>query len=245
MVDVPLRHKSATAASAGRGEAKPGSAWQRWVPWAAAALAAVAVGGWYYATVAPRGALNLVSDRTPVALTVAGHRLLVPANMLRTAASRRGGNVEQADLVVHWPDLDGYTPRAAADFMTGDPRAPIVYVTIRGQESPLDATARLDTVYARFFTGKPVAGPTGLVGRALSADSGFGGEVVYFLPAAAQPFAARCFATETPEVPATCLRDINFGGDLTILFRFDRNLLGQWQQLEAGMRRLAANVLVR
>jgi hypothetical protein len=206
---------------------------------------AVAIGAVLVAILMPRqGSLDLVAKRTPVMLTVAGHSLVVPANMLRSPSARAGGRFDQVDLVLHWPDLDGYRERTAADFISGDARAPIIYATIGAQLAPLDATARLDTVYARFFTGKALAGPAGLVGRALGAGSGFDGEVVYFVPSAAQPFVARCPATETPEVPATCLRDINFAGDLTIAFRFDRNLLGQWQPLEAGMRRLAANVLV-
>ncbi len=189
------------------------------------------------------GALDVVADPTPVSLTVAGHNLQVPANMLRSGALRRGGAVPSVEIAVHWPDFGGYTAATAEDFIRGDPRAPIVYVSISAQSTPLDATARLDSVYARFFTGGAVAGPAGLVGRTLNPDSGFGGEIVFFPPSAPQPFVARCLASETPEVPATCLSDINFGRDLTILFRFDRNLLGQWQRLEAGMRRLAVNLL--
>jgi hypothetical protein len=248
MVDVPLRHKVAAAQPPRRNgvaQASPGrfraSGWL----WAGLAAACALAGAWLYATLQPQGVLDLTGDRTPVTLEAAGHSFIVPANMLRVAALRGGGRFERVDLVLHWPDLDGYTEKTAADFNSGDPRAPIIYATIGKQLAPLDATARLDTVYARFFSGKPVAGPAGLVGRTLSNDSGFGGEVVYFVPGAPQPFVARCPATETPEMPATCLRDINFGGDLTILFRFDRSLLSQWQQMEAGMRRLAANVLVR
>jgi len=248
MVDVSLRHKSSPRVSREVGsrldKTSDARSRSRWLFAGLVGLAAVA-GVALYLHGLGQGAIDGVADPTPVALTVAGHDLRVPANMLRDGALRHGGTVDRVEIAVHWPDFGGYAEATADDFLRGDPRAPIVYGTISGQASPLDATARLDTIYTGFFTGKPMAGPAGLVGRALSPESGFGGEIVYFLPSAPQPFVARCLASETPEVPATCLRDINFGNDLTILFRFDRNLLGQWQQLEAGMRRLAVSLIVR
>jgi hypothetical protein len=245
MVDVSLRHKSPIARGDRAHKIQPGTKRRRTAVWLAAALAFIAGGAWIYWSTQPQGALDLVSERRPVELTVAGHSLVVPSNMLRSAAVRAGGAFDQIDLVLHWPDFDGYSEQTAADFTRGDPRSPVIYATIGRQLAPLDATARLDTVYARLFAGKPLPAPAGLVGRTLAPGSGFDGDVVYFVPSAPQPFVARCQAAETPEVPSTCLRDINFGGDLTILFRFDRSLLGHWQQIEAGMRRLAANVLVR
>jgi len=247
MVDVSLRHKPSPGVPREAGPLLDKTSAARARAWRlfAGLVGLAVIAGALYLHGLGQGTVGGVTDPTPVALTVAGHDLLVPANMLRDGALRHGGTVARVDIALHWPDFRGYTEATADDFIRGDPRAPIIYASISGQVSPLDATARLDTVYARFFTGEPVAGPAGLVGRTLNPDSGFGGEIVYFLPSAQQPFVARCPARETPEVPATCLRDINLGSDLTILFRFDRNLLGHWQQLEAGMRQLTANLLVR
>jgi|SRR5665213_3482417 hypothetical protein len=188
---------------------------------------------------------ELTSDLYPVHLTVGGESLTVPANMVRFGRTRTGGKVDQAELILHWPELEGYSENLAAAFGDGAPAAPIVYATIAARDSPLDSTARLDGVYARFFIGKPVAGPAGLAGRRLSVDSGYEGEIVYFVPSASQPFVARCLDSTTPDVPATCLRDINFGRNLSLLFRFDRQLLADWPLLDAGMRRLAASFIAR
>jgi len=247
MVDVPLRHKSIPSgrAPAWAGPPPLKRSIGRRAAFGAVLAAAAIAGGAFYLHDAQQDGPDLVTSREPVSFMVAGHTLVLPANTLRTATLRHGGPTTQIGIVLHWPELTGYSDRSAADFTSGDPRAPIVYATISPQQAPLDATTRLDTVYSRFFTGKALPGPAGLVGRALSADSGFGGEVVYFMPSGAQPFVARCLATETPEVPTTCLRDINFAGNLTLLYRFDRSLLGQWQLLEAGMRRLATNALAR
>lgn len=187
---------------------------------------------------------GLTPDPTPVALAIGADSLSIPANMIRSAKTRRGGPVERADLALHWPALEGYSDRLADTFKDGSPSAPIVYATIAARDAPLDSTARLDSVYARFFVGKALPGPAGLVGRALSADSGYGGETIYFAASEPRPFVARCLADSTPEVPATCLRDVNFGRSLSLLYRFDRSLLGEWRTLDAGMQKLATGFLL-
>lgn len=225
----------------------------RWgLPLAIAALAIVAI---LAAGTAIRLALDAYRDRMaltgltvdpmPVALAIAGERLSIPANTLRIAATRRGGPVERVDLALHWPTLSGYSIDLADDFAEDLPSAPIVFATIAPRESALDATDRLDALYAHFFAGKAVAGPSGLVGRHLTADSGYAGEIVYFAPGVPRPFVARCLAEATAEMPATCLRDINFGRGLSLLYRFNRDLLADWQALDKGLRGFAEDSLVR
>jgi hypothetical protein len=167
--------------------------------------------------------------------------------MIRFERSRDGGSVDRVDLILHWPTLAGYSKELADAFKEGTLDAPIVFATITARDTALDASARLDQVYSRYFVGNPVAGPDGLVGRRLSADSGYGGEVVYFVPDDLHPFVARCPcpAESTAEMPATCLRDFNFGQNLSLLYRFDRDLLAQWTNLDTGFHRLATGFLTQ
>jgi hypothetical protein len=44
-------------------------------------------------------------------------------------------------------------------------------------------------------------------------------------------------------VPATCLRDINVGQNLSLLYRFDQSLLGDWSALDLAIRGLATAFL--
>jgi len=188
-------------------------------------------------------ATGLTTDTTPVKLAIGPDELAIPANMIRSGKVRRGGPVDHADLVLSWPGLEGYSASLAGAFADGGPSAPLVYASIAARDEALDSTDRLDEVYSRFFTGAPVPGPDGLVGRRLSADSGYDGEVVYFLPSAPRPFVARCLADSTPDVPSTCLRDVNFGRGLSLLYRFNRDMLANWRALDAGMQKLAASFL--
>ena len=182
-------------------------------------------------------------DPTPVELVIAAERLSIPANMIRSARARRGGAVERVDLALHWPTLAGFSDALAGVFRDASPEAPVIYAAIVPREMPVDSTGRLETVYARFFVGKASPGPNGLVGRELGEESGYGGEIVYFAPSEARPFVARCLADTVTDVPATCLRDVNLGQGLSLNYRFNRSLLGDWADLDAGIRRLAARFL--
>jgi hypothetical protein len=211
------------------------------------ALLAAGIGGLGYAARwgldAYRASLTLTgltANPMPVSLTVAGERLVIPGNMIRDPAVRVGGPVKQADLVLHWPTLDGYTTVLADDFIDGSPAAPLVYATVAQRSVALDAPTRLRDVYARYFVGDALSVPVGLTARRLSLDSGYDGDIVYFGPDGPDQFVARCLAEATAETPATCLRDINFGQNLTLLYRFNRDLIGDWQALDTGMRALAA-----
>jgi hypothetical protein len=179
---------------------------------------------------------------SPVALVVAGEPMTIPANMIRFRSERRGGALDRVNLLLHWPDLGGFSDAFAEDFKSPAPTAPLIFVTISGRDTPLDAGARLKSVYARFFEGAPVAGPAGLVGHRLSEESGYGGEVVYAARGNGL-FVARCLADETADIAATCIRDVNVGQRLSMLYRFNRSMLANWQAMDAGLRMLAAGFL--
>lgn len=244
MVDVPIRHRRAPAQHA----APEPRLWQRPLVLIGGAVAAVIL-----AAVLLQVAIRiyegqslqagLTTSTRPVELAIAAETLTIPANMIRTGKVRRGGAVERAELVIHWPEITGYSEALAEDFREGAVAAPVIYAAIAARDAPVDSTGRLDSVYARFFIGKALPAPDGLVGRALAPESGYGGEVIFFAPDEPRPFVARCFAEETPEMPATCLRDIHFGTSLAMIYRFNRNLLADWRALDREMRRLAAGFL--
>jgi hypothetical protein len=246
MVDVPLRHRGRSRRPTPAADRHSRLGW----PLAIVALIIVgvfALGGLLRIAIdayqARMTLTGLSDDPRPIALSIDDEHLAVPANMIRFAGTRRGGPVDQIDLALHWPALEGYSARLAEAFKDGSPSAPIVYATIARRDTALDATARLDNVYARFFVGKPLPGPAGLVGRRLGEDSGYQGEIVYFLPDGPRPFVARCLAESTPEMPATCLRDVNLGTGLSLLYRFNRDLLADWRALDTGVLDLAVGFL--
>ncbi len=248
MADVSIRHRQAKPPQAARPVPRGWQPNRPLVLIAASILLVFAFGGLtrtviqvYHDAMMLTG---LTSDATPVKLAIGAEELAIPGNMIRSDRTRRGGPVERADLALYWPNLEGYSETLADAFRDDGPNAPVVYATISTRDESLDSTGRLDEVYARFFVDKPLPGPSGLVGRRLSVDSGYGGEIVYFMPSEPRPFVARCLAEATVEVPATCLRDVNFGRGLSVLYRFNRDLLTDWRALDAGMQKLVAGFVI-
>jgi hypothetical protein len=176
----------------------------------------------------------------PVAVTVGNASLVIPANLIRSPTDRRGGLVTAMDLLVHWPTLDGFSEERAEVFRDGSPRAPLIYVTITESEAPLEATKRLGEIYSLYFDGPAFPGPGNLVGRRMGSESAYRGEIVYYQPRAAEPYVVRCLAEETEEIPATCLREVNIGHGLTMLYRFNRAWLDDWRTMDDRLKRLVS-----
>lgn len=189
----------------------------------------------YHDRIALRG---LDGKPSPVALIVAGEPMAIPANMIRFRSERRGGPVNSVDLVLHWPSLEGFTEERAADFRDVSPSAPLIYARLSARDNDLDASARLDAIYSRFFDGPAFEGPEGLVGRPLAADSPYAGEIVFHAPRGGPPYAARCLAEATDDIPATCIRDVNIGMGLSLLYRFNHEYLADWRSMDDRVRRL-------
>jgi hypothetical protein len=176
---------------------------------------------------------------SPVALTVGSEELVIPANLIRFPADRRrGGQVTAVDLLLLWPSLDGFSEERAKDFRDASAHAPLLYVTITEAETPLDATTRLHDLYALYFQGDEFPGPNNLAGRHMDPKSAYRGEVVYYGRSGSEPYVVRCLAEETEEIPATCLREVSIGNGLTMLYRFNRTWLGDWNTMDDRLRRL-------
>ncbi|TBW33890.1 hypothetical protein EYW49_19380 [Siculibacillus lacustris] len=166
----------------------------------------------------------------PLAVTVGGHALMLPRNVLRFPAQRAGGVQPRLDLALSWPEAEGRTAATAARFDTPGLAPDIVYVTIAAGGDGLDSAGRLATVYGRFFEGEARPGPDGLVGRRLAAASGYAGEEVYLEPGSVHPFVARCYPLAPGEAPSVCLHDEVVDG-LAITWRFPLALLADWRRL--------------
>lgn len=174
-------------------------------------------------------------DQLPIELTLSGARLVVPADLIRFESARHSGKVDRIDLAMAWPSLEAMSPAAAEDFRRRSVPLPLLFVTLRPGDEFGDSTSRLDGVYTRFFSDEAWTGPGGLVGVKLDDKSGYAGEDLFFQPESEHPFVARCLSTQQSGVPPTCLRDIRTPTGLSILYRFDRSLLEDWQSLDPAL----------
>ncbi len=204
---------------------------------------AISVGGkWFGRSIALAGHTD---DTTLHEIVIGNNVILAPANAIRFDRQRRDGVAERLDLYMRWPGLDGYSDAARDDFNhAGDSRR-ILFLSFEERIMSRDMSGRLQPIYASMLVRPGTEGPGGTTLYAFDGRSGYQNEV---LAVAAGPdgeaFVARCLDGETAaESLAPCERDIHVGNDLSLSYRFPKELLGDWQKLDAAIRAKAASML--
>ncbi len=181
-------------------------------------------------------------DTTLQEIVIGNTVLALPANMIRFDRQRRGGVAERVDIYLHWPDMQGYRPEFIQDFNGSGPEKRLLFVTFEPRAISQDMSDRYGPIYSTLTDGPGVKGPAGLTIQTLQTESGFVNEELIVSPqrAGKAPFVARCLDIETSRNNlASCQRDIFVGEDLQLTYRFPREMLNDWQQIDLQMQAFA------
>ncbi|MGV8937029.1 MAG: hypothetical protein ACOH2J_07875 [Allorhizobium sp.] len=176
------------------------------------------------------------SDSTEIHTIVIGQdRLQLPANTLRFESQRHDGTSERADLHVLWPEMTGYSAQDRRRFDDVTQSGSLLFLQISQSTMSRDMSGRLEPIYSHLFAGAPESGPYGLTLHRLRPESGYQNEVLYTAVRPGLPdYAIRC-TLPSPDMGSSsgdCQRDIHVGRDLSVLYRFSRDLLPQWLEID-------------
>lgn len=213
----------------------------------ALALLSVAIsvaGKWAGRTIAMAGHTD---QRTVHEVTIGTETLSVPANMIRFERARHDGSADRLDLYLRWPQLDGYTHEARAEFNHQNGRNTIVFVSFEERMMSQDMSGRLQPVYRTLIQPSGRSGPGGLEIHDFTQASGYRDELLVVGPReGARPFVARCLAGDAArDTIAPCERDVHVGKGLSLTYRFPASLAGEWRELDAALIKAASDFLVR
>ncbi|MCP4314817.1 MAG: hypothetical protein GY789_01935 [Hyphomicrobiales bacterium] len=177
-------------------------------------------------------------DPSPVAISLNGNTIVLPANTIRFDNQRVGGVHERIDAYFTWPDLEGYTHANRRHFNDIDNSQQLVFLALSARTMPMDMSARLEPVYSRLTDGGTRSKESGLLAYAFEDDTRYAGEILYVGARNNDlAFAARCLKENgMPSGSHSCMRDINVGPDLTVTYRFSRKLLPEWRRLDAAIK---------
>lgn len=167
-------------------------------------------------------------------IVVGSSVLRVPENVIREPRMRRDGAQERLDLYFRWPQMEGYTPDARAAFNhTGGSRS-IIYATIAPRRLAHDMSDRLEPIYRHLVAPEEREAADGLTIRPFREEAGFAGEVLVVGERPPErPFVARCLTGDTAAHSlAPCEREVHFGDDLSLVYRFPREILNEWLILD-------------
>jgi hypothetical protein len=168
--------------------------------------------------------------------------LTLPANTIRFENQRHTGQAESVSVYLSWPEMDGYTARAATRFSNPTGAQDLIFIDFSQSVMSRDMSGRLEPIYSRLFTGEPQKGPAGLIIHRLVPKSGFGEEVILTgMTKTGSLYVVRCLLPKNSASAsaADCQRDIHVGRDLTLLYRFSSTLLPDWEDLDARVQAFA------
>lgn len=196
---------------------------------------AISLGGrWFGHTIALAG---YTDDTTPHEVVIGNDVIAVPSNMIRFEKARHNGVASRLDLYLRWPEMDGYSEAARAAFNNTDGNKRIIFLGLEPRMMTRDMSGRLAPIYNALTVKPGVPGPEGMTLYGFRENSGYLNEVLAVAARAGEPaFVARCLNGEEAEQSlAPCERDVFVGKDLSLTYRFPRELLGAWRALDRAV----------
>lgn len=211
--------------------------WRVFYAFAALAIlsAAISVAGRYAGrTIAMAGH----TDDTTIAEVVIGNNVVAaPKNMIRFEAARRNGVSARLDLYMRWPQLDGYSDAARRDFNHAGGAPNIVFVSLSQRMMSRGMSGRFEPIYSQLTQPTGTILPGGLAVRSFIEKSGYMNEILVVAERRGEdPYVARCLDEAAASGSlAPCERDVQIGDDLSLSYRFPRELLADWKSLDAAL----------
>jgi hypothetical protein len=209
---------------------------------AVVSVALGAAGKWIGASIALAG---YTDDPAPVEVVIGNNVIVTPANTIRFERARRNGEASRLDLYLRWPSLEGYSHANRHDFNNANGKRNILFLGFEERMMSRDMSGRFDPIYRSLVIWPGRQGPAGLTFHAFARNSGYLDES---LAVAARdgddPFVARCLEGQAAdESLAPCERDVDIGDNLSLTYRFPRELLADWRSLDAAVMARAAEMV--
>jgi hypothetical protein len=185
-------------------------------------------------------------------IVIANSVLRVPENMIRHSDQRTQGVKAKLDLYARWPAMTGYSKEDRAVFDAAAGNAPeLLFITLEPRQMSRDMNGRFEPIY------KQLIEPEGQAEQILGMRSYaflkerviFTDERLYVVETAEQAepvFVARCIAgTQSETALAPCERDIALTSDVSIKYRFPKQLLAEYGVLDQRILALVSGFEVK
>jgi hypothetical protein len=176
-----------------------------------------------------------------IAVNIGGVGLHIPANHLPYASSRTGGAQAEVTLAAFLPDLAGFSLGVASEFEANAPDSPVMYVTLKSGRVPLPDEERLKRIYLPQVQDEyGQEGRYGLRQYGFRPESGYHAVDLFYGTADSGPAALLCDKPDDNTPSPNCLRDFPLGNGLAVSYRFKRERLAAWRQIDKSVRALIA-----
>ncbi|HEV2898566.1 MAG TPA: hypothetical protein VGX71_12165 [Pseudaminobacter sp.] len=205
--------------------------------------AAISVGGkWFGRSMAMAGHTD---DTTLHEIVIGNDVIAVPANAIRFERARRDGIASRLDLYLRWPDISGYSTAARDDFNHAGGSRRIIFLSFEERTMSRDMSGRFAPIYSSMIVKPGVSAPGGVMLYEFNGKSGYLNEVLAVAERPGDtPFVARCLSgPSADESLAPCERDVQVGENLSLAYRFPKELLAEWRALDAAVLAETSRIL--
>jgi hypothetical protein len=184
-------------------------------------------------------------DARPFEIVIGNNVLDIPGNEIRFEQARINGVAPRIDLYVAWPSMRGYSEPERALFNNSGEAPSLIFMAVDDRMMSRDMSGRFEPIHSTIIERPARRGPADLAIYRFSEKSGYTDESLVVGPVVeGTRFVARCLTGEAGRQSlAPCERDINFGRDLTLTYRFPQRLLAQWASLDEAVRHKAESYL--
>ncbi|MGE0211862.1 MAG: hypothetical protein AB7S41_09230 [Parvibaculaceae bacterium] len=181
------------------------------------------------------------SEARLVRLDFEGTTFEVPDGMIARVKRRTFGPVQQIDLVAPWPFDPGKPPSAA------DSRRVREWTLL--QFEPVDARLsqreRFERIYVHYFSGPPVAASAGLVQYDFTPKSPYADMQLFVDRQADPPVFLNCDTKPSSLGPVLCERRMKVTDRITLRYRFPRDMLERWVEVDKEVKSILDHIVKR
>ncbi len=163
----------------------------------------------------------------------------VPAGLLARVKRAAFGPVEQLDLIVPWP-FDGERIPTVAESQS---LKSWLLLQFEPNDGRLNSRERFEKIFVHYFTGPPVPADAGLIQYDFKPDSPYAGIQLFVDRQANPPVYLRCDIAPSSLGPRLCERRFRLTERLYLRYRFDRDLLSRWVEVDQQVKSIVERVL--
>ncbi|MEP3045770.1 MAG: hypothetical protein ABJL55_12405 [Roseibium sp.] len=178
-----------------------------------------------------------------VALAIGDRHFKIPIGYIRKEYQRlavlnQGQELSKLGLSMTWPHLA--MPNNQRSSLEAGKVISVIEADLENSYGLETLRAQLDPFYRRLARGGEIRGPAGLNILQLSVPTASDQDQIVYDPTHANGFIARCMK-KVAWSNATCHRALPLGNGLELQYRFDRQLLPEWQSLDPAVMALIEN----
>lgn len=181
----------------------------------------------------------------PVRVEIGGSIFAPPANYTVYPRARRGGVRDEVVLYALWPTMNGYTPAQRKEFIENAPDTRRIDITISKRTSMFNEAERFERLYLpQTVDPRGVRTPYQLTKftfkeqRANVPTNGYADtELFVGNDESGATAAVFCFKEKDDVTSPECWRELEYGNNIEVSYRFKRPYLPEWRALDDAVQR--------